>query len=1157
MKKSFLPRLRAVGRSGRPGLAGALLVAAAALPGAALADWARVTDPADMADSSGDIRSISAYVLGENLHLSMSVHGVAAPATEQTPEGMSNRYYYHWLLDIDNNPATGRSNSEYEGDPTGVQNPVGYERAIQIGWRDGKPDGIIVYDPADEDNNLLEGYEYQAKGNTLTAVIPLADLGLAVGQTVAISAFQEGPSDGWATDWMESDTLALEGPNPAYARITDGSDMADSSGDLRAISASVMGDNLYLAMTVEGVAMPATEQTPEGMNNRYYYHWLLDIDNNPATGRSNAEYEGESTGVQNPVGYERAIQVGWRDGKPDGIIVYDPADEDNNVLEDYEYQGSGNTITAVIPLADIGLTPGQTIAFSAFQEGSSDGWATDWMESATLTLEGPAPGFARVTDGSDMADSSGDIRAISACVLGESLFLSMSVQAVAAPASEQTPEGMNNRYYYHWLLDIDNNPATGRSNAEYEGESTGVQNPVGYERAIQVGWRDGKPDGIIVYDPADEDNNISEDYSYQNGGNTLTAVIPLADLGLAVGQTIAISAFQEGSSDGWATDWMESAALTLEPPATGRMKIDGEFADWTEAAAAGLVEGVDDPQDMLDSSGDIRRIEATVENGYLYLRMSMEGIALPSVEETPPGMNNRYYYHWLLDIDNNPATGRSNAEYEGESTGIANPIGYERAVQIGWRNGSPDGVNVYDPADEDTNLVEDFEFAADGSSVEARVRLTDIGLVVGQTIAISAFQEGSSDGWATDWMESVVMTLVEGNAGGIDLETLFDGNPVGFSLRIWDDGDQQIDPQSATARVDGTPVSVTAGKDQGVTTITGRHPALLEPGSSHTVNVSVQVAGVTQSQDFLVVVKPYTVLPTDGMYDGLTQGLPGFVVYPTQLSSEQTFAGAVHENKAALAEEQFAGEIPNQGGFPYYNEVGNNFTEWVVEPVNVPGVINWFELAPGTDASLNFPDDDEIPLISAYAGSSGFPAEGVVVAIEAYLELEQGYHQLGLYTEGGHKVTSGFDPAGPVLSLVDNTDSEKVPSYYARSQFFDIVAPRTGYYPVRWLWFQTNHREEAGMMLELFSVSDKELHLLNETGNPASILAFRPGSGFISRPSVNLAFDGQNVTVSWTGVLQVSETVNGGYEDYADDSQSPMTIPVTEFPAIFARSRSK
>ena len=99
-------------------VAASLIAAASTLPTAqAAGEWAAVSDPKDMADTSGDIRAIAASVQGTDLHLSMTIVGVAAPATEQTPEGMSNRYYYHWLLDTDNNPATGRSNAEYEGNP--------------------------------------------------------------------------------------------------------------------------------------------------------------------------------------------------------------------------------------------------------------------------------------------------------------------------------------------------------------------------------------------------------------------------------------------------------------------------------------------------------------------------------------------------------------------------------------------------------------------------------------------------------------------------------------------------------------------------------------------------------------------------------------------------------------------------------------------------------------------------------------------------------------------------------------------------------------------------------------------------------------------------------------------------------------------------------
>jgi len=78
----------------------------------------------DMGDSSGDIRSIQASVLGDYLRLSMTVEGVAAPSVDQTPQDKNNRYYYHWILDTDNDPAPGSFvNDSYEGNPTGVASP--------------------------------------------------------------------------------------------------------------------------------------------------------------------------------------------------------------------------------------------------------------------------------------------------------------------------------------------------------------------------------------------------------------------------------------------------------------------------------------------------------------------------------------------------------------------------------------------------------------------------------------------------------------------------------------------------------------------------------------------------------------------------------------------------------------------------------------------------------------------------------------------------------------------------------------------------------------------------------------------------------------------------------------------------------------------------
>lgn len=191
--------------------------------------------------------------------------------------------------------------------------------------------------------------------------------------------------------------------------------------------------------------------------------------------------------------------------------------------------------------------------------------------------------------------------------------------------------------------------------------------------------------------------------------------------------------------------------------------IDGNFDDWTEAAAI-----VEDAQDMADSSGDVKMIQAAYEDGQLYLRMAVYGIIAPSVDETPEGMTNRYYYHWILDTDNNVDTGFNNSAYEGNPTNVT-PIGVDVVVMIGWRDGEPNGVEVYDALTEDL-FAENFDFEHSDDSMEAVVPLEVIGVNEGDTIAFSTFQEGASDGWAVDWLEPTTLELVPGLPTAVEPE---------------------------------------------------------------------------------------------------------------------------------------------------------------------------------------------------------------------------------------------------------------------------------------------------------------------------------------------------------------------------------------------------
>ena len=919
-------------------------------------------------------------------------------------------------------------------------------------------------------------------------------------------------------------------------RVSDAVDMADSSGDITGIGATVIGDFLHLTMTVHGTAAPTVDQTPEGMKNRYYYHWLVDTDNNPATGRTNSEYEGNATNLETPIGADLVIQFGWRDGAPNGVYAYDPADDETALVSNYAYLVRGNTIEAILSLSSLGLAKGQTVALSAFQEGASDGWKVDWVESSVLTLDGGSASTIEVSDEADMADPSGDIGSIAAAVVGENLHLYMTTQGIAAPTVDQTTEGMKNRYYYHWLLDTDNNPATGRTNSEYEGNATNLSKPIGADMVIQFGWRDGAPNGVYAYDPADDETAIVSDYAYQIGGNTVFASLPLASLGLAEGQSVAVSAFQEGASDGWKVDWVESAVLNIN---------GGGIASLHVGDAAG---------DMGDSSGDISQLGAWVAGDQLHLSMTVAGTAAPTVDQTPDGMKNRYYYHWLVDTDNNPATGRTNSEYEGNATNLETPIGADLVIQFGWRDGAPNGVYVYDPADDETAIVTDYPFVASGNTITGVLSLSDLGIALGQTVAISAFQEGASNGWQVDWAESSAMTLSSGSSRGFEVESEFNANGYGFTLVLMDEGDAVVDPDSFAANQDGNSVLLEVSKDNGITTLLGRFTSLLPMDTVQSVSVSGSVGGKSQEQTFAINVSKYSVLPvaSRGALDPIAED--GFMATFSMISSWQPMETTnVHGDVAEVAEQQLAGELKDDAGFVFYNEATTNYNEWETEEVAFGGAINWYALADQGDAALNFPQDQLFPVLS----DIGAPQlEGVAIELKTYLDLPAGYHQFGLFSEGGHKVTASHQPDGALLSLFDNSDgSERVPTYYARGQVFDIVAPKAGLYPVRILWFQSASRREQGLMLEFYSIKDRQLHLVNDASNPSAIRAYRSALPVADvTPEISLTQRDGNLIIQWVGTLQLADDPRGPWVTMGDDSASPLIWDTSKAAVGFARA---
>ena len=753
-----------------------------------------------------------------------------------------------------------------------------------------------------------------------------------------------------------------------------------------------------------------------------------------------------------------------------------------------------------------------------------DGDLSDW---ASIGQESASAPRIEVTDPSDLGDSSGDLAKVTATVEGENLILTFESHGVTTPTVEETPEEKTNRYYYHWLIDTDNNPATGVSNATYENKPTGIDDTIGTEIIIQFGWRNGATDGVNAYSPLDPDEtSLVSDFPWEKVGNTLKATIPYETLGLVPGQTVSVSAFQEGQSDDWAVDFIESVELKIPAAGGGGENTNIAVVD-------------DQVDDLLDPNGDLKEIRATTDGVYLYLGMTVEGAITPKSEDTPEGLTNRHYYHWLIDADNNPATGVSNATYENEPTGIDRTVGSEIVIQVGWRDGAPDGINAYDPTDPDERAyLSEFEWAATGDSFEAKLSLEALELSVGQKVSVSAFQEGASDGWATDWIESVELALTApGSGGGTDLSKSSFVNGYGFTV-ILEDGDAVVAVDGVTALLDGVEVAVTATKDGALTTVTGIYSEPLLPGSEYALRLQYG-EGVTEIP---VVTPDYTVIPSTYGVTSLDDVPRGFVVNVTQISEVQTDGSSAHGQNLEKAERQLAGDLLSVEGKPFYNEASDSKNGWVPASAMVEGIINWSEDAP-TDAGYfgqltTNQTDVEIPLIPGSGGSNS----GLVIEVLAYLELEAGYHRLGVNTLGGYQASmgpDGRDRLAPVLGSYEDA----VRYSFLGDKYFDVLAPETGFYPIRVL-FTHNERTEEGASMEFFSLKEARRIAVNDPDDPDAIKAYQFIAGEATYVSRVFPTPGPDFAKANTSVDLVIE--QGGAQVVAGSvSMSFDGVPVT------------
>ena len=121
----------------------------------------------------------------------------------------------------------------------------------------------------------------------------------------------------------------------------------------------------------------------------------------------------------------------------------------------------------------------------------------------------------------------------------------------------------------------------------------------------------------------------------------------------------------------------------------------------------------------------------------------------------------------------------------------------------------------------------------------------------------------------------------------------------------------------------------------------------------------------------------------------------------------------------------------------------------------------------------SFDNDDFIPGIPGYYGSQ----DGIVSEFVTLLELDKGFHILGVNSDDGFKASIG--PFDQVIGEYNGGRGSEDSIFY-------IYVEHTGLYPYRVLWYEG----EGGANIEIFSIVNGEKILINDLKNENSIKAY-------------------------------------------------------------------
>jgi hypothetical protein len=363
----------------------------------------------------------------------------------------------------------------------------------------------------------------------------------------------------------------------------------------------------------------------------------------------------------------------------------------------------------------------------------------------------------------------------------------------------------------------------------------------------------------------------------------------------------------------------------------------------------------------------------------------------------------------------------------------------------------------------------------------------------------------------------------------------FSQSPRSLTIQIVDAG-TQVTASSVKLSVNGSSVTTTGGKTNGVTTVVYTPTAPFASGSTNSVTLLYAdntSATITNNAKF--VTTPYATIDPSWAVTGVDTTKPGFKVRTYQTAAaepnsmtwlEQQLAGKQGTNTADLTQTISGGKVGADGFW--------NYTD----------VINWDKdgSADGNFQASNGYQDTVFP------GMPGINGDYANLGMEilTFLQLPAGFTTLGVNSDDGFRATAGLNPAiyppGVVLGEFNGGRG-------SADTTFPFYVQQAGIYRFRLIY----ENGGSGANCELFSVQPDGTKVLvndpsstNKTGIKAFYSGPPPPTNLVTTASftkVTVADDHRSATLTYTGTLQQGDAVNGPYTD-VPGAVSPATVPI-------------